>query len=190
MTTEEGIITGDRPLAAMAPNDRNRYYKSAPANMLKAGKSYQAILRTDVGDMTFQLYTSNAPITVNNFVYLATQGFYDGTFFHRVINDFMVQGGDPSGTGTGGPGYRFKDEFVPHLRFSKRGLLAMANSGPATNGSQFFITHTPTPHLNNRHTIYGELIDGEDAFAAIPARDPRSTSAPSITLQRVDIIEK
>ena len=190
MTDETGLITGDRPLADMEPNARNRYYSKAPAHMLKEGKSYQAIIRTDVGDMTFQLYTSNAPVTVNNFVFLATQGFYDGTFFHRVINNFMVQGGDPSGTGTGGPGYRFKDEFVPHLRFTKRGLLAMANAGPGTNGSQFFITHVPTPHLNNRHTIYGEMIDGEDAFSAIPERDPRMVSAPSIKITRVDIIEK
>ncbi len=190
MTDETGLIQSDRPLAAMEPDARNRHYGKAPAHMLKEDKSYQAIIRTDVGDMTFQLYASNAPITVNNFVFLATEGFYDGTFFHRVIGNFMVQGGDPSGTGTGGPGYRFKDEFAPQLRFTKRGLLAMANAGPGTNGSQFFITHVPTPHLNNRHTIYGELIDGDDTLAAIPERDPRNRSAPAITIQRIDIIEK
>lgn len=188
--SDDNIMTGDRPLAAMDPASRDGYYNSAPENMLKDDKSYQAIIRTSKGDMTFQLYTSNAPMTVNNFVFLATQGFYDGTMFHRVIMDFMVQGGDPSGSGRGGPGYRFKDEFVPTLRFTKRGLLAMANAGPGTNGSQFFITHVPTPHLNNRHTIFGELIDGEETFASIDERDPMRASSPGDTITRVDIIEK
>ncbi|MFK7803976.1 MAG: peptidylprolyl isomerase [Anaerolineae bacterium] len=187
--SDDNIMQTDRPLAAMDPAARDGYYRSAPENMLKEGKSYQAIIRTSQGDMTFQLYTSNAPMTVNNFVFLATQGFYDGTMFHRVIGNFMVQGGDPSGSGRGGPGYRFKDEFVPTLRFTKRGILAMANAGPGTNGSQFFITHVPTPHLDNRHTIFGEMIDGEDAFGSIDDRDPNSRT-PGDTITRIDIIEK
>lgn len=188
--TTEGIIEGDRPLAAMEPAAREGYYRKPPENMIKDGKSYQAIMETEKGTMKFQLYATNAPMTVNNFVFLATQGFYDGTMFHRVILDFMVQGGDPSGTGRGGPGYRFKDEFVPTLRFTKRGLLAMANAGPGTNGSQFFITHVPTPHLNNRHTIFGELIDGEEVFASIRERDPGRDPMPGDKIIRVDIVEK
>ncbi|MDJ0752977.1 MAG: peptidylprolyl isomerase [Ardenticatenaceae bacterium] len=181
---------GERPLAEVTPENRNNHYRKAPNNVLSEGKSYQAILRTEKGDMTFQLYAKNAPMTVNNFVYLANQGFYDETTFHRVINDFMVQGGDPSGTGRGGPGYKFKDEFSPTLRFTKRGLLAMANAGPGTNGSQFFITHVPTPHLNNRHTIFGELIDGDDVLTAIRERDPMRDPNPGDKILRVDIIEK
>ena len=188
--SDKHIMETERPLADMDPASRDGYYRAAPENMLKADKSYQAIIRTSKGDMTFQLYSSNAPMTVNNFVFLATQGFYDGTMFHRVILNFMVQGGDPSGSGRGGPGYRFKDEFVPTLRFTKRGLLAMANAGPGTNGSQFFITHVPTPHLNNRHTIFGELIDGDDVLAAIDERDPMRAREPGDTIVRVDIIEK
>ncbi|MEM8860378.1 MAG: peptidylprolyl isomerase [Chloroflexota bacterium] len=174
----------------MDPAKRDGYYRSAPADVLDSEKSYQAIIRTEKGDMTFQLYASNAPVTVNNFVFLANEGFYDGTMFHRVILNFMVQGGDPSGSGRGGPGYRFKDEFAPTLRFTKRGLLAMANAGPGTNGSQFFITHVPTPHLNNRHTIFGELIDGDDVLAAIEERDPMRASSPGNQVIRVDIVEK
>lgn len=188
--TTEGMIDGERPLAGMEPGSRDGYYRNAPDDMLEAGKSYQAIVRTDHGDMTFQLYAKNAPATVNNFVYLATQGFYDNTTFHRVIPDFMAQAGDPSGTGRGGPGYRFKDEFHPTLRFTKRGLLAMANAGPGTNGSQFFITHVPTPHLNNRHTIFGELIDGDDVLKAVRVRDPMRDSMPGDAIKRIDIVVK
>lgn len=189
MTNETGIIETDRPLADMEPAAREGYYSSAPANMLKTDKSYQAIIRTEKGDMKVQLFANAAPITVNNFIFLATQGYYDGTTFHRVIPDFMVQGGDPSGSGRGGPGYKFKDEFSPKHRFDRKGLLAMANAGPGTNGSQFFITHVPTPHLNNRHTIFGEIVDGEDVLFAIRTRDPMRDRNPGDKIERIDIIE-
>ena len=117
--------------------------------------SYSADIDTDLGTMVFRLFADEAPITVNNFVFLARQGFYDGTVFHRVIKDFMAQGGDPTGTGTGGPGYRFEDEFHPKLRHDKAGTLSMANAGPNTNGSQFFITHVPTPWLDGKHSVFG-----------------------------------
>jgi cyclophilin family peptidyl-prolyl cis-trans isomerase len=111
-------------------------------------------------------------VTVNNFVFLAQQGYYNGTTFHRVLEDFMAQGGDPTGTGMGGPGYQFEDEFSD-LTFDKAGLLAMANSGPNTNGSQFFITYGPTPHLNGLHTIFGQIIEGMDVVNELTRRDPQ-----------------
>ena len=180
----------ERPLADIVPEKRVNYFRKPPEKVTDPGKSYEAVMRTEKGDMRFQLYAKNAPETVNNFVFLANQGFYDDTTFHRVINDFMVQGGDPSGTGRGGPGYRFKDEFSPQIQFTKRGLLAMANAGPGTNGSQFFITHVPTPHLNNRHTIFGELIAGDDVLAAIRERDPMRDAEPGDKIERIDIVEK
>ena len=126
---------------------------------------------TTKGDIEVTLLTSKAPVTVANFLNLATQKFYDGLVFHRVIKDFMIQGGDPKGTGIGGPGYRFEDEFAPGLSFSKGGLLAMANSGPGTNGSQFFITHVPTSWLNQKHTIFGEVTNGQKIVDAIQQGD-------------------
>ena len=121
-----------------------------------------ATMHTTKGDIRLNLFPDKAPLTVLNFANLSTRGFYDGLTFHRVIPDFMIQGGCPLGTGTGGPGYRFKDEFSSDLKHSKPGMLSMANSGPNTNGSQFFITHVPTPWLDNKHTIFGEVVDKED----------------------------
>lgn len=164
-------------------------WKQAPAMELDPKKSYTATVKTDKGDMVFKLFADKVPNTVNNFVFLARQGYYDGTIFHRVINDFMVQGGDPTGTGRGGPGYDFKDEFDPSLRHSKRGILSMANAGPNTNGSQFFITHVPTPHLDNKHAVFGELVSGEDVLMAIPARDPSNVKAPAVQLVSITIQE-
>jgi len=149
---------------------------------------HTATLRTNKGDIRITLFPDHAPKTVDNFVGLANGSkaysrpnaagnnsgpFYDGSVFHRVINGFMVQGGDPTGTGRGGPGYQFADEFAPDLKFDRPYLLAMANAGPGTNGSQFFITVGPTPHLNRRHTIFGEVADAEsraivDAIATTP----------------------
>ncbi len=141
-----------------------------------------AKLRTNLGTVTVRLFPDQAPKTVRNFVELAegtrewtdpatrqssNARLYDGTIFHRVIPNFMIQGGDPLGTGTGGPGYKFADEFHPDLTFSRPYLLAMANAGPGTNGSQFFITTVPTPHLNGRHTIFGEVIEGSDVVDQI-----------------------
>ncbi len=121
----------------------------------------RAVLRTDKGDVDLTLFASKAPVTVASFLNLARRGFYNNLTFHRVIPGFMSQGGDPSGNGTGNPGYKFEDEFNKDLRFDKAGLLAMANSGPATNGSQFFITHAPTGHLNDKHTIFGRVTKGQ-----------------------------
>jgi peptidyl-prolyl cis-trans isomerase B (cyclophilin B) len=119
----------------------------------------KAILKTSRGEIVLNLFSSQVPMTVANFVNLAKQGFYDGINFHRVIANFMIQAGCPHGTGTGGPGYRFADEFHPDLTHHKAGILSMANAGPGTNGSQFFITHTKTPHLDNRHSVFGEVMD-------------------------------
>ncbi|MCC6147707.1 MAG: peptidylprolyl isomerase [Anaerolineaceae bacterium] len=153
-------------------------------------KTYTATLKTDKGDIIVALHADKVPATVNNFVFLARQGYYNGTIFHRVINDFMAQGGDPTGTGTGGPGYRFDDEFHPSLKHSKPGVLSMANAGPGTNGSQFFITHTPTPWLDNKHSVFGEVTSGMDVLMSIPERDPRSVQSPAVKLISVEIEEK
>src|SRR4030066_189182 len=152
-------------------NMLNQQWSEAPALEIDSKKSYTAILHTDKGDITIALFADKTPKTVNNFVFLSRQGFYNGTIFHRVIADFMAQGGDPTGTGTGGPGYRFSDEFHPSLRHSKPGILSMANAGPNTNGSQFFITHVATPWLDNKHSVFGEVIDGLKVLLAIPPRD-------------------
>ncbi|MBQ3438287.1 MAG: peptidylprolyl isomerase [Fusobacterium sp.] len=124
--------------------------------------SLQAIIKTNKGEIKLNLFPDVAPVTVTNFVTLASKGYYNGLKFHRVIEDFMIQGGDPSGTGAGGPGYQFGDEFKEGVIFNKKGLLAMANAGPNTNGSQFFITHVPTEWLNYKHTIFGEIVSEED----------------------------
>jgi peptidyl-prolyl cis-trans isomerase B (cyclophilin B) len=121
-----------------------------------------ATIHTDKGDIRLTLFPDQAPLTVLNFVNLAKRGFYDGRTFHRVIPDFMIQGGCPIGNGTGGPGYRFKDEFSPDLKHDKPGILSMANAGPHTNGSQFFITHVPTPWLDNKHAVFGAVVNDED----------------------------
>jgi cyclophilin family peptidyl-prolyl cis-trans isomerase len=134
------------------------------------------------------LFESVAPETVNNFVFLAQNGYYNNTTFHRVIEDFMAQGGDPTATGTGGPGYQFEDEFAGFLNFDRPGLLAMANSGANTNGSQFFITTAPTPHLDYKHTIFGEVLDGQASVGAIELRDPAAATTPGTTLDTVLII--
>lgn len=167
----------------------NKQWNQPPDMQIETEKSYNAILKTDKGEMTFELHADKVPNTVNSFVFLAREGFYDGTFFHRVIDNFMVQGGDPEGTGRGGPGYRFDDEFDPALRHDKRGVLSMANAGPGTNGSQFFITHGPTPHLDNRHAVFGQLVEGEDVLMSIPARDPGDPNAAAVKIQAVEIIE-
>ena len=122
----------------------------------------QAIINTSKGAIRLTLFSEKTPLTVANFVNLARRGFYDGLNFHRVIGDFMIQGGCPLGTGTGSPGYRFEDEFDATLRHDRPGRLSMANSGPGTNGSQFFITHVPTPHLDDNHSIFGEVVDTND----------------------------
>jgi peptidyl-prolyl cis-trans isomerase B (cyclophilin B) len=132
-----------------------------------------ATIQTDKGNIKISLLPDKAPLTVLNFVNLAKRGFYDGLIFHRVIADFMIQGGCPSGRGTGGPGYKFQDEFSPDLKHDRPGILSMANAGPGTNGSQFFITHVPTPWLDNHHTIFGTVVDmsDQDVVNRIAAKD-------------------
>lgn len=129
---------------------------------MATGGEIIATIKTDKGDIRVRLFADKAPVTAANFINLAQRGFYDNLTFHRVIPDFMIQGGCPKGTGTGGPGYRFEDEFVSELRHSKPGVLSMANSGPGTNGSQFFITHVPTPWLDDHHSVFGEVLGPND----------------------------
>lgn len=167
-----------------------KQYAAPPAMTIDPSKSYQATLHTDAGDIVLALHAAEAPATVNNFVFLAREGFYDGVIFHRVIADFMAQTGDPTGTGTGGPGYRFADEIHPALRHDGPGVLSMANAGPNTNGSQFFITHVATPWLDGKHTVFGKVVDGLDVLLAIPERDPGDRSAPAVTIRSIDIIEQ
>ncbi len=144
-----------------------KQWASAPEMAIDPAKKYTATVSTDKGDMVIELFADKTPKTVNNFVFLAREGFYDNITFHRVISDFMAQGGDPTGTGRGGPGYRFADEFHPELKHDKPGILSMANAGPGTNGSQFFITHVPTPHLDNRHSVFGQVTEGMDVLMAV-----------------------
>lgn len=131
----------------------------------------QAVIRTNKGDIRLDLYPEQTPVTVANFVNLAQKGYYNGVTFHRVIANFMIQGGDPTATGSGGPGYKFEDEFDPSLRHDTAGVLSMANAGPGTNGSQFFVTHGPTPHLNDRHTVFGRVTEGQDVVDSIRQGD-------------------
>jgi cyclophilin family peptidyl-prolyl cis-trans isomerase len=134
---------------------------------------YLATLRTEKGEIKIELFASKAPKTVNNFIFLAREGYYDGTTFHRVLSDFMAQGGDPTGTGGGGPGYIFEDEFHPDLRFDGAGYIGMGNRGPNTNGSQFFITFGPTDYLTGRHTIFGKVVEGMEVVLSLTLRDPQ-----------------
>ncbi len=135
---------------------------SGAANPADAPKDIRIILKTSKGDIHATLFASKAPITVANFLNLSRRGFYDGVTFHRVIPDFMIQGGDPTGTGMGGPGYKFADEFAPGLKHDRPGLFSMANAGPGTNGSQFFVTHVPTPWLDGKHAIFGAVDSAKD----------------------------
>jgi len=146
-------------------------YQSPPTMQIDPTKTYYATIKTNKGDMRLKLFADKAPMTVNNFVFLARDGFYDGVPFHRVIKDFMIQTGDPTGTGRGGPGYRFPDEIHPELRHDGPGVLSMANAGPNTNGSQFFITHVATPWLDGKHAVFGKLVDGSDVLYAIEQGD-------------------
>jgi peptidyl-prolyl cis-trans isomerase B (cyclophilin B) len=148
-----------------------RRFSSPPERVIDPEKSYTARFQTDRGDIVLDLASNDAPNTVNNFVYLSCVGYYDGLNFHRVIGNVMVQGGCPQGTGTGGPGYQFKDEFSPAWRHTGPGMLSMANSGPNTNGSQFFITHSAQPHLDNRHSVFGKVSSGQDVVNSIRQGD-------------------
>ena len=148
-----------------------KQYISASDMKLDATKSYTATIKTNRGDIVIDLYADKTPRTVNNFVFLAKDGYYNGVKFHRVIDNFMVQTGDPTGTGRGGPGYKFADEFHPSLRHTGPGILSMANSGPGTNGSQFFITHVKTDWLDGKHSVFGKVREGMDVVNAIRQDD-------------------
>lgn len=170
----------------------SKQYDSPPGMLIDPGKTYKAIFKTDKGDIHVDLFQTEAPKTVNNFVFLARDGFFDGTTFHRVIGNFMAQGGDPTGTGRGGPGYRWDDEpSALKLRHDSPGILSMANAGPNTNGSQFFITHVPTPHLNGKHAVFGKVADQKsmDVLLSIRERDPGEMQ-PGDTLRAVEIVEE
>jgi peptidyl-prolyl cis-trans isomerase B (cyclophilin B) len=137
-----------------------KQWKSQPAMQIDPKKTYVVTMETSRGNIELELCPQHAPKTVNNFVFLVRDGFYDGVTFHRVIGDFMIQGGDPTGTGSGGPGYRFEDELKGNPLTHDAKVISMANAGPHTNGSQFFITHSPQPHLNGKHTVFGKVIKG------------------------------
>jgi peptidyl-prolyl cis-trans isomerase B (cyclophilin B) len=146
-------------------------WASPPEMQIDSEINYLAVIETDRGNIELELYPQYAPKTVNNFVFLSGEGFYDGVLFHRVISDFMIQGGDPTGTGGGGPGYQFEDEVEGNPLKHETGVISMANAGPNTNGSQFFITHSPQPHLNGNHTVFGKVIVGQDVVDAIRQGD-------------------
>lgn len=148
-----------------------KQYPAPPALTIDTNKQYTATFETSRGEIVADLFPKEAPRTVNNFVFLAREGFYDGTVFHRVISDFMIQGGDPTGTGRGGPGYRFDDEFGGNPHTHKVGSLSMANAGPNTNGSQFFITHVATNWLDGKHTVFGQVRSGQDVVNAVKQGD-------------------
>ena len=160
-----------------------------PSGALDTAKAYTARFKTERGDIVVELYADRVPLTVENFVNLARAGFYDGTTFHRVIRGFMAQGGDPTGTGTGGPGYQFGDEFHPSLRHDGAGVLSMANAGPGTNGSQFFLTYGPTPHLDNKHSVFGKVTEGMDVLNSIRERDPQRDRQPGDRIDTIEISE-
>jgi peptidyl-prolyl cis-trans isomerase B (cyclophilin B) len=138
---------------------------------IDTAKKYSAKLETSAGEIVVELFAKDAPVTVNNFVFLARDEFYNGTVFHRVIKDFMVQGGDPTGTGRGGPGYRFEDETKGNPNRHERGVLSMANAGPGTNGSQFFLTHVPCDWLDGKHTVFGKVLSGQEVVDAVKQGD-------------------
>tara|TARA_Y100001970_G_scaffold290066_1_gene422442 strand:+ start:677 stop:1354 length:678 start_codon:yes stop_codon:yes gene_type:complete len=180
----------NQPIESKESDMSQQQWSKPPEMTINLQKQYTAVIETELGNITLRLFSSESPVTVNNFVFLAKQGYYDGVTFHRVIHNFMVQGGDPTGSGSGGPGYMFEDEVNNGLTFDKPGLLAMANAGPNTNGSQFFITHVPTPHLNNNHTIFGEVIEGMETVFAIPERNPQNSQDDGIVMNKINITEK
>ncbi len=200
------LLLSSAALAA-APGSEKESGGGKWMKMAQEGKDLYATLKTSEGDIVVHLYSKDAPKTVANFVGLATgekewtdpkthqktrRPLYDGTIFHRVIPNFMIQGGDPLGTGVGDPGYRFEDEFKSALKFEKVGLLAMANSGPGTNGSQFFITVAKTPWLNNKHTIFGEVVSGYEVVEKISTVPSGQANRPNkeVTLTKVVVSDK
>ena len=153
----------------------SKQWNKPPEMVIDPKKKYSVSMNTSKGIIEIELYPEHAPKTVNNFVFLSKEGFYDGVSFHRVIEDFVIQGGDPTGTGRGGPGYNFEDELKNNPLKHERGVISMANAGPNTNGSQFFITHSPQPHLNGKHTVFGKVTNGLDVVDAIEQGDQMVT---------------
>ena len=146
-------------------------WDNPPEMTIDPKTSYQAAVKTTKGDLIIDLFPRHAPITVNNFIFLARSGYYDGVSFHRVLSDFVIQGGDPTGSGAGGPGYKFEDEVADNPLIHETGSMSMANAGPNSNGSQFFITHSPQPHLDGKHTVFGKVVEGQDVVDAIRQGD-------------------
>ena len=174
------------PLSA----ERKTTFSSAE-QVLEDGKDYQAVIETNKGRMVVDLFQDAAPMTVNNFVFLARNRYYDGIVFHRVLEDFMAQAGDPTGTGRGGPGYTFGDETSNGKHHTGKGVLSMANAGPGTNGSQFFITFTATPWLDGKHTVFGEVVEGAEVLDNLTRIDPsRPGGAQPDNMEKVYIVEK
>ncbi|GAA4005042.1 peptidylprolyl isomerase [Deinococcus rubellus] len=171
-------------------SERQTKFSSAPkmGEAIQPGKAYQAVFETSKGRIVMDLYPDEAPMTVNSFVYLIRHHYYDSIVFHRVLQDFMAQTGDPTGTGSGGPGYKFADEFNSH-HHDKKGVLSMANSGPATNGSQFFITFGPTPHLNGKHTVFGQVVEGQDVLDKLTRIQPGYPGTPD-KIEKAYVLEK
>ncbi len=170
--------------------ERKTKFSAAPSlgEAIEPGKQYQAVFETTKGRVVIDLYPDEAPMTVNSFVYLIRHHYYDSIVFHRVIQDFMAQTGDPSGNGSGGPGYQFEDEFNEH-RHDKKGVLSMANRGPATNGSQFFITFGPTPHLDGKHTVFGQVVEGLDVLDKLIRIQPGYPGTPD-KIEKAYVLEK
>ena len=182
--------TGISPVATTAVTTPTQAAALQASTMSVTPDIMKIKIETTRGDIYADLYAKEVPKTVENFVKLAKDGFYDGIIFHRVIPNFMIQTGDPTGTGTGGPGYKFEDEFSPNLRHDKAGVFSMANSGPNTNGSQFFITEGPTPHLNNRHSVFGQVTEGIDVVKQIAnaERNNRDKPLDDIRMEKVTIL--
>lgn len=198
LNTDSSGFEKQQELAGRPSNDQEKQpsvqpqKKSPPVTMLKDGVDYQAVIKTSLGDMTVDLYEKLTPIAVNSFVFLSKSGFYDGLIFHRVIKDFMIQGGDPNGNGTGGPNYSFEDE-IDKTRHLVKGSLAMANAGPNTNGSQFFIvTRKNTPWLDKLHTNFGMVIDGIEVAEKIELvkTGPKDKPLQDVVIKTIEIIEK
>src|SRR5262245_53628507 len=165
------LFVFDPPLVGKVYTMTKQQWSQPPEMEIDPKNTYHATIETNKGTIELELYPQYAPKTVNNFVFLARQGFYDGITFHRVISNFMIQGGDPTGTGRGGPGYKFEDEFRGNPLRHESKIISMANAGANTNGSQFFITHTPQPHLNNKHTVFGKVVSGQNVVDTIKQGD-------------------
>ncbi len=163
------VASCGQSVSKQSPIPKPKTYSAPPKMIINTDKQYTAVIETEKGNLVLELFAKDVPVTVNNFVFLARDGFYDGSTFHRVMPGFVAQGGDPTGTGTGTPGYAFKDEFTRHTHVA--GALSMANAGPNTNGCQFFITYTAQPGLDGKHTVFGQLIEGMDVLKKLTPGD-------------------